>query len=360
MKNKIMLFMAIAFIAFGFGIKFFSKPEVQQTAKVKPSLSVSVETPTIRKMVNEVKVSGGIVPWQESVINAELQGLRIENIYVDVGDIVEKGQVLAELDIKVLASELMQAKASLLEAQANLRQAKENADRARALSKTDALSGQQYTQYLTTELVSQAKVESAKALLESYNTRMQQAKILSPDDGVVSSRTAAVGNLVNQSEMFRVIRQNKLQWLPTVSFEKLLLIKKDFMVSINLPNGQTIEAPISAIAPKIDRQTRQATLIVDLMPEVHKNLLQSGMFVEGKISLGEINALMVPQQAVILRDGINYVFVFSDGKVHQKKVVIGIAQDSFTQILSGLEDGEQIVVSGAGFLNDGDVVHLVK
>jgi len=346
----------------GIAYKYFpSSKQIEVKLAPKAALTVEVKNPFFQELPLKIDVTGNVSAWQESIIGSEIAGIRIESILVDVGDSVTKGQVLATLKSETIQSDLNQSKASLMEAQANLEQAKENANRARTLDKTNALSSQQMSQYLTTETIAKARVESAKANMETQNVRLNQTKILAPDSGLISSRIATVGSIVGQNELFRLIIQEKLQWKPQISSDQIDKIKIGQDVEIKTKNHEVITSKITQVSPLINEQTRQGTIFVDLNKDVHLNKIKAGMFLDGSISIGNANIMLIDQQAVILRDGFYFVFILTpENKVNQTRITIGRHFNNNIEILSGVTNNDQLVITGATFLRDQDVVNVVK
>ena len=219
--------------------------------------------------------------------------------------------------------------------------------RARALQSSGALSEQQITQYITAERTAAARVASAKATLAQQQLRLKHTKIVAPDAGLISARSATVGAVAGVgTEMFRMIRQGRLEWRAEVTAAELPRIKP----------GQKVV--VRTVAPTVDAQSRVALVYVDLPPALSANApLKAGMFASGQFALGESAALTVPQQAVAVRDGFAYVFrLNADGRVSQLKVTTGRRLGDRVEVTGGLPADALVVTSGAGFLNDGDLV----
>ncbi|RYY89846.1 MAG: biotin/lipoyl-binding protein, partial [Comamonadaceae bacterium] len=168
------------------------KAEDKPTA-AKPALTVAVTTPVQAMLPVALAANGNIVAWQEAIVGAETNGLRIADVLVNVGDRVRRGQVLARFATDTLRAEAAQARASVAEAEATAAEAANNAQRARTLQATGAMSASQINQYITAETTARARVEAARAVLQSQVVRLEQGALLSPDDGVISARTATVG-----------------------------------------------------------------------------------------------------------------------------------------------------------------------
>jgi HlyD family secretion protein len=110
------------------------------------------------------------------------------------------------------------------------------------------------------------------------------------------------------------------------------------------------------VAPTVDPTTRNVQVFVDLAPS---KAAKAGMFARGEFALGQVAGLSVPQQAVVLRDGFNFVFVLKpDQRVQKVKVQVGRRSADRIEIREGLAASAEVVVRGAGFLNDGDLVRV--
>ncbi len=282
---------------------------------------------------------------------------------VNVGDAVKAGQLLARFSDESVTADVAQARASLMEAEASAADASGNAARARTLQDTGALSAQQINQYLTTEQTAKARVAAARATLDVQQVRLRHTRLVAPDSGIISARAATVGSVVPAgSELFRMIRQGRLEWRAEVISAELGRIQPGMAVNVVAANGSTLTGKVRVIAPTVDLQTRTALVYVDLQPASGKTApARAGMFGRGDFALGNSNALTVPQQAVVVRDGFSYVFrLNADRHVSQLKVTPGRRLAERIELLDGVTPEMALVVTGAGFLNDGDLVSQVS
>ena len=337
-----------------------AKPASAQAAP-KPALTVTVAIPQSVRLPITLAANGNIAAWQEAVIGAESSGLRLTDVRVNVGDVVKAGQVLATFATDSVQADVAQARASLLEAQANASDAAGNAERARSLQSSGALSTQQINQYQTTEKTAKARAEAAQAVLSAQQLRSRQTQVLAPDSGVISARTATVGSVVGSgAELFRMIRQGRLEWRAEVASSELGRIAVGTPVSVVPASGGTLRGRVRMVAPSVDSQTRAALVYVDLPASAGKaSPAKAGMFARGEFELGATEALTVPQRALVVRDGFNYLFQLGEGnRVSQLKVQTGRLAGERVEVVSGLPADARIVVNGAGFLNDGDLVRL--
>ena len=324
----------------------------------KPALTVSTTQPSPTALPVSLAANGNVAAWQEAVVGAEATGLRLTEVRANVGDVVRKGQVLARFSPAAPQADVAQARANLLEAQATAAEAAANADRARSLQTTGALSASQINQYVTLEKTAQARVDALKSTLGSQQLRLGFAQVLAPDDGVISARTATVGAVVgNGAELFRMIREGRLEWRAEVTSRELARITVGTPVRVTLPGGQTTPGSVRMVAPTVDAQTRMGLVFVDL-PKAGV-AAKAGMFAKGEFDFGSSTGLTLPQQAVVVRDGFSYVFQLNtDQRVAQRKVQAGRRLGDRIEVM-GLAADAVLVASGAGFLNDGDLVRVV-
>ncbi|RJF99960.1 efflux RND transporter periplasmic adaptor subunit [Noviherbaspirillum saxi] len=337
--------------------------EDKKPSAPKPALTVTTVKPTQAKVPVRMTANGNIAAWQEAIIGSESNGLRLTDVRVNVGDTVRAGQVLATFAEDTVKADVAQARAGLMEAEANAADAAGNAARARTLQQTGALSTQQINQYLTTEQTAKAKVEAAKATLAAQQLRLTYARLIAPDDGIISARNATVGAVVPAgTELFRLIRQGRLEWRAEVTSTELGKLRTGTPALITAANGTEIKGRVRKFAPTVDPQTRSALVYVDLTPTADNVApAKAGMFAKGEFDLGISSALTVPQQALVVRDGFSYVFRLNqDNRVSQVKVKTGRRLADRVEILEGIAEDASIVASGAGFLNDGDLVKVVS
>jgi HlyD family secretion protein len=328
------------------------------SAAAKPALTVSTIQAQNGNFPVRISANGSIAAWQEASVGTEANGLRLNEVKVNVGDVVQRGQVLATFAPDTVQADLAQIRASVAEAEATLAEAAGNAQRARELDASGALSSQQINQYLTLERTAQARLNAQKALLQTQQLRLRQTQVLAPDAGIISSRSATVGAVLPAGqELFRLIRQGRLEWRGEVASSDLARINPGMAVNLVGPSGQTVAGKVRVVAPTVDPATRNGLVYVDLPLA---SAVRAGMFARGDFELGSSPALTLPQSAVVLRDGFSYVYaVGENNKVSQIKVQTGRRVGERVEITNGLTANARVVASGAGFLGDGDTVKVV-
>jgi RND family efflux transporter MFP subunit len=327
----------------------------------KPSLTVTLIQPQRADLAVTVAANGDIAAWQEASVGAEGNGWRLAEVRAGVGDAVRRGQLLARFAAELPQADLAQSRASLAEAEATLDEARANAQRARELQTSGALSAQQINQYLTAERTAQARLEALRATLNVQQLRLAQAQVLAPDDGVISARSATVGAVVPAGqELFRLIRQNRLEWRAEVAASDLAQIRPGMAVKLTPAGGGPIAGKVRMLAPTVDAATRNGIVYVDL-PAGAASGARAGMFARGEFDIARSAAITLPQTAVLLRDGFSYVFQLgADNKVQQVQVQVGRRAGERIEITQGLGVQARVVATGAGFLGDGDTVRVVE
>jgi RND family efflux transporter MFP subunit len=359
-------------LAGGAGALFYGKkdkpaapaPAAAPANAARPALTVTTIVPQRSELPIALSANGNVAAWQEASIAGELNGLRLAEVLVNVGDVVQRGQLLARFATESIQTDVAQARAGVAEATAQAAEASANADRVRTLQNTGTFSGQQMKQILTAEQTAKARVESAVASLAAQTLRLQNTQVLSPDSGVISARNATVGAVPgNGMELFRLIRQGRLEWRAEVTSSELARLRPGTPVLVSAASGAQRTGRVRMVGPTVDPQTRVGLVYVDLPSPSSAQMgatFLPGMFAKGEFELGKSSGLTVPQQAVVVRDGFSYVFRLNpDQRVSQLKVQVGRRVGERLEVLQGLDAQAVLVASGAGFLNDGDLVKQV-
>ncbi|MCT7299021.1 efflux RND transporter periplasmic adaptor subunit [Ralstonia sp. CHL-2022] len=335
-----------------------SKNKEQPPAK--PALAVNVAHLAQHVWPRAATASGAVQPWQEASIGAEVNGLKLAEVLVNVGDVVKQGQLLARLSDETVRADVAAQRASLAEAEASAAQAAGEAHRAHELDKSGAISQQDLIQYDTQAKTAAAKLAAARAQFDSQQLRLRYTRVVAPDDGVISARTATVGAVVSSgTELFKLIRKNRLEWRAEMHGDILPRIQPGQAARLRRMDGGVVNGRVRQVAPTVDANTRNGLVYVDLPPEAATSGVKAGMYLSGDVLLGDAPAATVPETAVFSRDGYDYVMVIGQqGRVRQTKVTAGRRQDGQVEIVQGIGAKDGVVAAGAAFLSDGDVVRV--
>ncbi len=322
-----------------------------------PALTVSLLTPAQRQWPETVPASGWLKPWQEAIIASETSGLRITDILVDVGSVVTKGQTLVRLSQDSVLADVRKQAAAVATAKANLAKARADADRARQLRPSRALSDEKISEYLANEQTATASLEAEEAALDSQKIRFGQTTIAAVDDGLITARSAELGAVVSSgTELFRLVRQQRVEWQAEVSARYLSRISEGLTAQISGPDERPLQGNVRLVGPSVSTGSGRAIVYVSLPADVHPPV---GLYVTGSIELETTAALTVPETAIVYRDGINYLFTADENRrVHRIRVETGRRNNGEVEIVSGLEPSAKVVTSGGAFLSDNDLVNI--
>lgn len=208
--------------------------------------------------------------------------------------------------------------------------------------------------------MSQATVAETQANVKALQAQVAQTIIRAPSDGWITKREAHIGDISKANEpLFNMVRDNRLEIRAQVPEKDLVKLQSGQSVDITgvLPGGDKLEGKIREISPLVDVDTRLGTVRIDI--PFNKDI-HPGIFVHGEVSLGTQEVMTVPSSAVVDRHEHSCVFLVEGNKVYSRSVSCGERFGDFVEVSCGIKPGERVVVSGAGFLKDGDVVRIAE
>ncbi len=290
-----------------------------------------------------VNGSGTVSAWQEAPVGAEVGGLTAVALLVDEGQSVTKGQALLKMNDVLLQAELKQAQASANQSQKAYSRAKELYDKG----------------YLSAAALDQAEASQqvTAAALATAQTRLSQATIRAPIAGVISSRKAVLGQIIQPgAELFRIIRDGRIELNMEVVEGDLHLLKAGMPATVTSESTGSVAGSVRIVTPMVDPATRLGYARISVP---WTSGLRPGMFATGRIDAGTQTVMTVPQNAVVYSGNTPGAYVVgTDNKAHMHKVVLGERLGKDVVIKDGLTPGDRVITTGAGFLNDGDTVKL--
>lgn len=309
------------------------------------------------ELTRTLSINGTVHAWQDVIIASEVGGYRVAEVLVDVGDRVRKGQRLVTLSTALLEAEVGTKEATLKQREAELENARAALERGRSLAAQNLLSRADLDRLTSEELASRARLDAARADLEASQLRLKFTEVVAPDDGVITSRTVTVGQIAQAGgEMLRLLRNGRIEWRGEAPETRLRDLQAGQSVTVFTADGTPFRGTVRVVAPTISLNDRTALVYVDLPADER---LRPGMFARGEVAIGTGPAHMVPLESVVSSDGYSYVFVLSENNtVARRRIETGAIHGNAIEVVSGLDGGERIVVKGAGFLKDGDLVSV--
>ncbi|MET3579344.1 RND family efflux transporter MFP subunit [Mesorhizobium robiniae] len=367
-KKYLLLFAVILAIAIAAMLKAYGRGNIDAsgadaTADKTPaivqgaSLTVSVEKVRKDEITSAITATGTVQAWQEATIGSQTSGLQLTEVLVAEGDNVSKGDVIARLDDAVLKAQLAEQKAAVEQARATLEAAETASARAKKLITSNAISAETAEERATTVKTSQAQLAQAEAAADNIAAQLARTEIHAPFDGTVSTRPAVTGSIVQSTtELMRIVRDGKVEVAVQMPEKDLASIRVGQAATITDASSQAHPGKVDSIAEKVDGTTRLGTVYV--APQDNSGL-RPGMFARVSIATSAAQVLNVAESALTWRDGKPGVFVVGQhGKVAARAVETGSRKGGRVAIVSGLAEGESVVVSGAGLLNDGNLVRV--
>jgi HlyD family secretion protein len=361
--------------------------ETDRAAAASP-MATTLARAERHSITETLAVTGSLVAREETVVGAEVDGLRIVEILADVGDRVEQGQVLARLDGTMLRAQLAQntsmiaiAQASIAQMEASITETKaseaEAADALRRAQTLVATGATSPVQLLARE--TQAKVATAKATAAEENLRMARAEeafaeaqrseinlkiarteLKAPTGGTISHRAARLGAVASTGgePLFQLVRDSEIEFDAEVPETMLPQIVPGQNVEVWLSGvSEAISGYVRLVDPTVDKISRLGRVAVAVARHPAARI---GVFARGNITLGRRQALTVPLSAVLFRKDGAYVQLATNNVVELRNVETGFKRGTRVEIVNGLIEGEEVVARAAAFVRPGERIMPVR
>ncbi len=333
------------------------KPQTNNSEQQKAVvMMVEAATPIPVEVTETLDATGIIHAKDTAEVSGKLTGTTIEKVLVDVGDTVKAGQVLAVLDSQALKDTLIQAEADLALSHANLKKAEADLARVEPLLKIDAISRQEVDNYRTILAQTKATITSNEARLNNAKTNLKNTLIVAPVSGIISSKTAEVGLLVNGSSLFSIIKNGQLEWRAVIDPKDASKLSGGQSAVLPLNNDESITGKLSHLSPIADN-SRQLIAHV-LLPNNKK--IKAGMYQAGQFILSFEQKLALPVSAVMTTDGYDYVWVLhpntSQNTYTVKRAKITTHNRIGDKIVAEIDKNAIVVAKSTSFLSENDIV----
>ncbi len=325
-----------------------AEADKQQT---KEAISIPVEVATTKTgdVSSHYATTAILEAKNEAQVISKVPGI-LQAIYVEEGDYVEAGQLLAKIEPQRYQLEVNKAKAELLKIKSEL-------------AKVEKVHGQNL---VSTDTLDKLKwqYESVKSALDLAKLNLKETEIIAPISGFIAQRYVKLGNLVQQYQqqsLFHIVEQKQLQGIVYLPEQQLQHVKvgQDTSLALSALGDTTVAATVERISPIVDAQT--GTFKVTLNIPNPKGQLKSGMFAEVSIRYNtHENVLLIPKRAVISMDDKHTVYQVVDGKVSKRLVEVGFQEGAMVEIVNGLDNGSTVVTAGHNNLKDQASVQVIK
>jgi HlyD family secretion protein len=354
----VLAIVAIAWAATSF--KETPAPVAAGTAPANDSLPlVSVLTPTAASVTSTVNFTGAIHARHDMPISVEGEGGRITALFVEAGDSVRRGQLMARIDQSVTLPQVNRLAASLEEARAQAALSLAEYGRAQGVEAAGALSKEEIERRRAASVTDEARVKVAAAQLAEAQARLERTEIRAPSDGIVLTRTAEVGQTASPASepLFRLARQGEVEMRGQVSEQDMPKLRVGQAATAWLTGvADAFQGEVRLLGAVIDPETRLGEIRISLPSDPR---LRPGAFARGRVVIGETHSPVLPQTAVMSDARSTYVYIVNaEGRVERRNVVVGDTSLRGIVVTSGLTGKERVVSTAGGFLREGEQVNV--
>jgi HlyD family secretion protein len=320
---------------------------------------VSVMSPGVTSVTSTVTFTGTIAARYDMPIGIEGDAGRIVGVYVEAGDHVKRGQLLAKIDESVWQPQVNRLAATLEQAKAQAALSAAEYRRAAAVEAAGALSAEEIEKRRALSLTDAANVKVAAAMLAEAEARLNRTRVVAPADGVVLTRKAEVGQTASPGgeALFRLANGGEIEMRGQVAEQDMAVLTVGQSADVRLVgSGQPFEGRVRLLGAVIDPVTRLGDIRIALKPNP---ALRPGAFARGSVAVSKAERPILPQTAVLSDIKGPYVYVVgADNRVERRDVQVGGTISAGIIITKGLSGSERIVTTAAGFLRQGEKVDV--
>ncbi len=336
-----------------------SGAEVREETPQDQARAVRVAAVTTRPLEVAISASGRLVPREEAAVGSELAGYRVAQVFAEEGDVVRRGAVLARLDPALLDAEIARARAEVARADATAARARLEAERVRGLDGSGVLSQEAIDQRRIAQRESDAGLAAARAQLQDLTTRRARLTLRAPVGGTIIARNVAPGGIsgAGTDPLFRIARDSLIELAAEVTEADLARIAPGAPVQVSLPAGSMVTGEVRSIQPRIEEANQLGMVRVGLPVRPD---LRAGGTATARFAGTARNVLAVPEAAIQYGARGPSVMILAPGnRARRVAVRTGTRAGGYVELLEGPKPGTQVLLSGAAFVLEGDLVRPV-
>ncbi|HYM44050.1 MAG TPA: efflux RND transporter periplasmic adaptor subunit [Steroidobacteraceae bacterium] len=320
---------------------------------------VSVIVPGQQTVTATVTFTGAIAARYDMPIANEGDTGRIVGVYVEAGDHVRRGQVLAKVDDSVIVQQVNRLEASLEQAQAQAALSAAEYKRAESVAAAGALSAEDIEKRRATSITDAANVKVAAAQLAEAQARLARTRITAPVEGTVLTRNAEIGQIANPGgqALFRVASNGEVEMRGQIAEQDLAAVKVGQTATVYLTGiDRPFTGSVRLLGAIIDPMTRLGDIRIQLKPDP---MLRPGAFARASVAVDKAQRPVLPQTAVLADSNGSYVLIVNTHEqVERRAVRVSGITEKGTIISEGLTGKERVVATAGGFLRDGETVKV--
>ena len=335
-----------------------------EPAAKRAVMAVEAVTPSQMKIVDTLDANGLIAATSTAEVSGRLTGVVIEQVLVEEGQAVKKGQLLAVLDTRTLTEQRTQAAADLATAEAAKDKAAADLARTEPLLAIDAVSRQEVDAHRVALRQASANIAAAQSRLATAKNNEANGRVTAPVAGIISAKHAQVGTLTTGASLFSIIESGKLEWQATLSPADAMRIHVGQTAKISLgDDGQALSGTVSRLSPTANERR---DVVAHVSMPAHSRI-KAGMYQSGQFLFGSQTLPSVPMAALLSSDGYDYLWTLAptattraDGLYQVKRQQITIRGQQGRQIAVDIPADTLIVAQSASFLNESDLVRIAS
>ena len=323
----------------------------------KQAPHITVVVPGRTSVTNVITATGSLGARREMPVGVVGEGGMVTRVWVEPGDWVRQGQVLASIERSVQSQETNQLAANVVVAQADARLAQSELDRASTLVARGFISKADLDRKTATRDSARARVAVAQAQLGAGRARVGRLDIRAPAAGLVLTRAVEPGQVVGAGSgvLFRLARDGEMELKAQLAEGDLARMNIGYPAKVTpVGTGVSFTGHIWQLSPVIDPQARQGVARIAL---AYDKALRPGGFATAEIASGSVDAPLLPESAVQSDEKGNFVLIVDKGnKVERRDVKVGSVTNAGIPVIGGLSGGERVVLTAGAFLNPGETV----
>lgn len=331
------------------------------------TVTVSVVQPSISTSTSEIALPGNTTAFEDTPIYARTNGY-LKKFYVDIGQRVGKGQLMAVIETPEVDEQLQVAQADLKSSQAELALANTTSERYQNLLKQDSVSKQETDVAVSGAAARKAAAEAAEANVRRLQQLQSFERIYAPFSGVVTARNTDLGALISAGsgsaqprDLFRIASTNQLRVFVAVpeTYAPNIHNGDSAVLTLDEYPGQQFVGNVARNSNAIDAASRTLNVEVDVNNREGKLLPGAYAFVHFKFPQ-EVRMLSVPANTILFRAEGLRVGLVRDGKVHLQPITIGKDNGSTLEIATGVSRSDQLVLDPSDSISEGQPVHIAQ
>lgn len=334
------------------------KPEPLPT-EVQRARAATVVTIEPRAITGALAASGDLEPREEAAVLPEVSGYRVARVLADVGQYVQAGQTLVQLDPTLIQAQVAQSEALAAQAEVQALQAEEQAGRVQGLDGSGVLSQEQIDQRRFQARAARATARAQAAGLRDLKTRAGKLSVSAPVSGLILEKTVRPGDMAagGGSPWFRMARDGQIELNADLGEGDLNRIRPGQTATVTLQSGAVVTGTVRLISPEINAQTKlgKVRILLPVRPDV-----RAGGFARAVFDDASAMALAVPESAIRYdADGASVMTVDAQNRVRRASIESGARGGGLVQLVKGPAAGTRIVANAAALLLDGDLIRPV-